>query len=892
MIIDGNSIISRGFYAMKNLKNSKGVYTGGIYGFFNIVFKLLDEEKPEYLAVAFDLHEPTFRHKKFADYKANRKPQPDELRSQIPILKQILSAMNIQTFELEGYEGDDLIGTIAKKAQDNNITPVIVSGDKDLLQLATDTLKVRIILTKSHKAETEDYYAVDVLNDEGVTPKEFIDVKALMGDSSDNIPGVSGIGKKIATRIIQQYHSLEEAIKNAENIKPKKASENLQKFEDIAILSKELATIDTDVPIKIDFEKTKLKNIMTKEAYDLFKELEFKKFLSRFSKKEDSLQLKLDFDALNTAPNNNNKYFKISNLDEAKKYIDSLNAKKDIAYVIFHESNSLIGISFCYENKVATWIEINSDIKAEELLKLLTPFFENKSNNKIAYNQKDNISFLRNYNINLDGVIFDVTIAGYILNPTRATYYYDDLANEFLDEKYISEEELLGKNKSKKSLLDIEDTKRTNFICAYSDVVYRAMPIMNKKLIDNEQKQLYYYIEHPLIEVLASMEKYGIKINETELIEYGKNLTENIDKLTKEIYSIAGEEFNINSPKQLGVILFEKLGFDSKKKTKTGYSTSAEVLEELSDKPIVKKVLDYRTLNKLKTTYVDGLLAVENKQTHRIYSTFNQTITATGRISSTEPNLQNIPIKLDLGRQLRKVFVTENNDFIFMDADYSQIELRVLAHLSDDETLINAFCENQDIHKLTASQVFKVPFDEVTPQQRSNAKAVNFGIIYGIGAFSLSKDLSITREEAERYIEGYFEKYPKVKIYLNKLVEDAKQKGYAQTLFNRRRIIPEINSTNFAQRSFGQRVAMNTPIQGTAADIIKIAMVKVHQKFKEQNLKSRLILQVHDELLVETKKEEIQIVKQILKYEMEHTVEFKVPMTVDIHEGNTWYETK
>lgn len=882
MIVDGNSIASRGYYAMRTLTNSKGVYTGGIYGFFNILFKLLDEEKPQYLAVTFDLHAPTFRHKKYAEYKANRKSQPEEFREQLPLLKQVLSAMNIQKFELEGYEGDDLVGTISKKAQDSGITPIIVSGDKDLLQLATDTVKVCI---KGNTSETENYFADDVLQKKGVTPKEFIDVKALMGDNSDNIPGVKGIGEKIATKIIQQYHSLEEAIKNVKDIKPKKASENLQKFTDIAILSKELVTIDVNVPINIDFEKAKLKNIFTKEAYNLFKELEFKTFLNKFDTKKDILQLTLDFDI-------KDKYFKISNLDEAKKYIDLLNDKKNVAYFIFHENNNLIGISFCYEDKVSTWIEVNDNIKAEQLLKLLTPFFESKSNNKISHNQKDNISFLRNYNINLDGVVFDTIIAGYILNPTRKTYYYDDLANEFLNENYISEEELLGKNKSKKSLLDIEENKRTNFICSHSNVIYRLMPIMNKKLIDNEQKQLYYYIEHPLIEVLASMEKYGIKINETELIEYGKNLTKNINELTKEIYSMAGEEFNINSTKQLGTILFEKLGLESEKKTKTGYSTSAEVLERLSDKPIVKKILYYRTLNKLKTTYVDGLLSVQNKQTHRIYSTFNQTITATGRISSTEPNLQNIPIKLNLGRELRKVFITESEDFIFVDADYSQIELRVLAHLSDDETLINAFYENQDIHKLTASQVFKVPFDEVTPQQRSNAKAVNFGIVYGIGSFSLSKDLSITKQEAEQYIESYFEKYPKVKTYLNKLVEDAKQKGYAETIFNRRRIIPEINSQNFVQRSSAERVAMNTPIQGTAADIIKIAMIKVYQRFKEENLKSRLILQVHDELLIEAKKEEVKIVKQILKYEMEHAVEFKVPMTVDIHEGNTWYETK
>lgn len=886
MVIDGNSIINRAFYGLPLLTNSDGIYTNAVYGFLNILFKLLEEEKPDYLGVTFDVPVSTFRHKKYSEYKANRKGMPNELKSQIPILKEVLTAMDIQQFELAGYEGDDVLGTIAKKAKQINIDPVIISGDRDLLQLATDNVKIRIPKTKLGKTEIEDYYASDVLAKYGVTPIEFIDVKALMGDSSDNVPGVPSIGEKTAIKIIQQYHSIESAIDEADNIKPKKASENLKEFKDIAMLSKELVTIDVDIPIEIDFEKTKLCNIMTKSAYDIFKKLEFKSLLEKFSNIHKTIK---PISNINITCN----YDKICDKQNSKKYIDKLIDYKNISYIIFHEKNKLIGISISYENNKATWLEVSDKLTEGELLNQLKPFFESENNEKIAHNEKDNISFLKNHNIDLKGVIFDTTIAGYILNPTRASYYYDDLAGEFLNETYSSEEELLGKGKSKKSLIDIDENEKITFTARYADIIRRAMINMNKKLIDNNQKELYYDIEHPLIKVLSSMEKYGIKINEKELIKYKEVLITQIDILTKEIYSIAGEEFNINSPKQLGVFLFEKLGLKSEKKTKTGYSTAAEVLEKLAyENPIVKKILEYRTLTKLKTTYADGLLAVMNKSTNKIFSTFNQTITATGRISSTEPNLQNIPIKLDLGRELRKIFIPESSDFIFLDADYSQIELRVLAHMSDDETLINAFCEEQDIHKLTASQVFKIPFDEVTPRQRNNAKAVNFGIVYGIGAFSLSQDLSITRKEAERYIDGYFEKYPKVKLYLDKLIDNAKTKGYAETIFNRRRIIPEINSKNFAQRSFGERVAMNMPIQGSAADIIKIAMVRVFKALKKENLQSRLILQIHDELLIETKKDEINKVKKILKYEMENAVKFSVPMNVDMHEGNNWFETK
>lgn len=893
MIVDGNSIINRAFYAVPILTNSEGIYTNAVYGFLNIVFKLIEEESPQYIAVTFDLPAPTFRHQKYADYKGNRKTMPEELKQQIPILKDLLDAMGIYRVEKESYEGDDLIGTLSKKAQQLNIIPVIVSGDRDLLQLATDTVKIRIPKTKGGKTEIEDYLDSDVISKYGVTPREFIDLKALMGDSSDNVPGVPAIGEKTASKIIHEYHCIESAIENADNIKPKRISENLKQFKDTAILSKELVTICTDVPIEIDFENMKLENIFNSRVYDIFKKLNFKTFLSRFEMKKQPTQLTFS-DTINTEIKSSKiQTNRISGIENIEDYISKLMDMKMVSYIIFVYKNNFAGISFCYDNDSAQMIEIDENVTSELLISYLKPFFESDSIEKIAHNEKENISLLKKYKIELKNVIFDVSIAGYILNPTRETYYYDDLAEEFLNESYQSEEEIFGKGKSKIGFFDISEAERQNYACQYANIVYRTKSIMEKKLNLNGQTELYYSIEHPLIRVLASMERYGIKVDQNKLIDYGESIKKSIDEITQQIYFEAGEEFNINSTKQLGVILFEKMGLKSGKKTKTGYSTAADVLEKLSyESDFVKRILRYRTLSKLKATYADGLLAVMDRDTHRIYSTFNQTITSTGRISSTEPNLQNIPIKLDLGRELRKVFIPENEDFIFVDADYSQIELRVLAHLSQDETLVNAFCENQDIHRLTASQVFKISFDDVTSKQRSNAKAVNFGIVYGIGAFSLSQDLDISVKEAERYIEGYFERYPKVKIYLNRLVQDAKHNGYAQTIFNRRRIIPDINSRNFQQRSFSERVAMNMPIQGTAADIIKIAMVRVYKRLKSENLKSRLILQVHDELLVEAKKDEVEQVKQILKSEMENAVQFSVPMSVDIHEGNTWFETK
>lgn len=887
MLVDGNSIINRAFYGVPLLSNSEGIYTNGVYGFLNILFKLLEEDQPDYIAVAFDLKAPTFRHEVFQEYKGNRKGMPEELKPQIPLLKDILDAMGIKRLEKEGYEADDILGTVAKRAEEQGMQPIIVSGDRDLLQLATEQIKIRIPKTKKGGTEIEDYYAKDLIEKIGVTPLEYIDVKALMGDSSDNIPGVPGIGEKTAIKIIQQYHNIENAIAHADEIKPSRASENLKTYQEQARQSKFLATICTQVPIEFDWEQFKLDSIMNLRVYEIFKQLEFKSFLDRFSMLQETNSVSMNTHLSEVL------YRAVDSKEAFEKVVEEIFEAGKFSFIIFSENHKPIGISFCYADTKGVWVGSSDEFSIEEIMALAKPLFESIETEKIAHHAKNAMHILKHFGITLRNLVFDTMIGGYVLNPTKETYEYDDLAQEFLGQTFPSEEEILGKGKSKKSIMNLEEKDRTSFTAGQAYIIYHAEKQIKQKLKENNQEQLYYEIEHPLIEVLFSMEEYGFKIDTQRLKEYVDELEEKIELLTKEIYEIAGEEFNINSPKQLGVILFEKLMLPMGKKTKTGYSTAAEVLEKLrAEHIIIEKILEYRQLVKLKTTYGDGLFAVVNQETQKIHSTFNQTITATGRISSTEPNLQNIPIKLEMGRKIRKVFIPSDEEYLLLDADYSQIELRVLAHIAKDETLIRAFRTGEDIHKLTASQVFKVPLDEVTPRQRSNAKAVNFGIVYGIGAFSLSQDLNISRKEAEAYIEGYFEKYPNVRKYMDETIKQARELGYVTTLFGRRRVIPDINSTNFARRSFGERVAMNTPIQGTAADIIKIAMIKVFNKLKEKNLKSRLILQVHDELLIEVHKDEIEEVKQILKYEMEHAVSLDVPLDVDMHLGKTWFDTK
>lgn len=873
MLLDGNSLMNRAFYAMPLLTNKDGEFTNGVYGFLNIFFKLLDEEKPDYCAVCFDVHQPTFRHLEYKDYKGTRKGMPVELIPQMDLVKKVLASMNIRTLEMGGFEADDLLGTIAKAADSKGIMPVIVSGDRDLLQLATDTIKIRIPKTKSGTTIVEDYNAKDVEAIYGVTPAEFIDVKALMGDTSDNVPGVPSIGEKTAVKIIQEYKSVENAIANADKIKPKKASENLVTYAEQAKQSKWLVTIKTDVPVEFCIEEAKVYDIFNENSYSIFKQYEFKSMLTRFNTQK-------------IQENHSHDYKLIKDCKEAKEILNSLNPFENCGYKLIYENDDIKGISITQDYNKAFVFRMSES----EVLSVFKDFFESQ-NSKIAHNGKGDIVLLKRKGIELNHIIFDTMIGGYIINSSMDNYEYNELAEDFLGESYPSVEEILGKGKSRKSFTDLNDEEFTELCGRMCDVSFRSYSVIDNKLKENGQWDLYYKIELPLIYVLANMELVGMGVNRQGLIDYGKSLDGKLDELTKDIYWLAGEEFNINSPKQLSYILFEKLGLKGGKKTKTGWSTSADILEKLKDKDeIVSKVLEYRSYSKLKSTYADGLLSVLHDD-DRIYSTFNQTITTTGRISSTEPNLQNIPVRIELGRQLRKVFIPKK-DFVYIDADYSQIELRVLAHLAGDENLINAFKENQDIHTITASQVFNVPFEEVTSLQRRNAKAVNFGIIYGIGAFSLSQDLNITKKEADAYIESYFAKYPKIKAFIDECVESARTTGYGVTIFNRRRYIPEINSSNFLQRSFGERVAMNMPVQGTAADIIKIAMVKVYNRMKKENLKSQLVLQVHDELLIEAYKDEVDRVSAILQEEMENAVTLFVPLVAEVHEGGNWYEVK
>ncbi len=880
MLIDGNSIVNRAFYGVPLLTNGEGRYTNGVYGFLNILFKLLDEEQPDYLAVAFDLHAPTFRHRTFDGYKGTRKGMPEELREQMPLLKEVLQAMHIPIFEQEGFEADDILGTLSALAEKNGIVPVVVSGDRDLLQLAGETLKVRIPKTKGGRTETEDYYAADVQAKYGVTPAEFIDMKALMGDASDNIPGVPGIGEKTAAKIITQYHDIETAIAHAAEIKPKKASENLAAYQEQARLSKFLATIVRDMPLEWDKETLKIGDMFNQTAYELVKRLEFKSMFSRF---EGSA----------SAPKQAEQTYRfVADREGAKEVLVALK-KGEVGYAFVYENEEGQGLALYQEQLGGVWMEASMAFLMQELLEIFQPFFADSAYRKIGHDVKKDIRFLRSYGYDGFTAEFDTAIGAYILNATGSSYEYDDIAAAFLNETYPSQEEVFGKGRTKKAFAALPEAERTAYGARQAEIFFRARKVMEERLAENEQKSLFYDMEMPLIYVLADMEKYGIKVDKAALLAYQKRLGESLDGMEEEIYALAGEKFNINSPKQLGVILFEKLGLKGGKKTKTGYSTAADVLEKLrTAHPIVERILHYRQLAKLKSTYADGLLAVMDAETEKIYSTFNQTITATGRISSTEPNLQNIPVRLELGRELRKIFIPESAEFCFLDADYSQIELRVLAHISGDESLIAAFKSNQDIHRMTASQVFHVPFDEVTPLQRSNAKAVNFGIIYGKGAFSLGQDLGISRKEAEEYINAYFARYPKIKTFMEDTIKNGTKNGYVSTLWNRRRNMPELQSSNFMQRAAGERAAMNMPIQGTAADIIKLAMIKVHRALQEGGYRSRLILQVHDELLIEAYKEEKDAVAKILKENMEHAADLLVPLDVDVHEGASWFEAK
>lgn len=889
VLVDGHSILNRAFFGIPDLTNSEGLHTNAVYGFLNILFKILDEEQPDYLTVAFDVHAPTFRHKMYDAYKGTRKPMAEELRQQVPLMKEMLIAMGVTIVEKEGYEADDLLGTIAKQSEAQGLEVSIVSGDRDLLQLASDHIKIRIPKTKRTGTEIEDYLAKDVVEKYQVTPLQFIDVKALMGDSADNIPGVPGIGEKTATALIVSYGSIENAHDHLEEIKPNRAKQNLSEHYDMAQMSKELATIEIHAPIEYSLEDAKLGNLFTEEAYLMCKRLEFKNMLSRF-----------DIDA---PKNLAEEHFTF--VTDKKQISDILKKAKKAGHIgccllpgegIITEQLSLFeqpkeqqvieGMSIAFSEEDIYYLSAGTEVSAEELLEEIREL----SGGQTKVSVMDLKETLKTLPLPENDRYFDASVAAYLLNPLKNDYPYEDLAKDYAGLMIPSKTDLLGKESPVKAK-QAKPEAFLKYICYMAYIPWKTRDRLLEELNNTGMQTLYDTIELPLVYTLSDMEKEGVHVDAEELKRYGEELAAQIAVLEKEIYEGAGETFNINSPKQLGHILFEKLEMPYGKKTKTGYSTAADVLEKLAvEYPLVSKILEYRQLAKLKSTYADGL-ANFIEEDGRIHTNFQQTVTATGRLSSTDPNLQNIPIRMELGRMIRKVFLPKDG-YVFVDADYSQIELRILAHMSGDEMLIQAYREAQDIHRMTASQVFHTPFEEVTDLQRRNAKAVNFGIVYGISSFGLSQDLSISKKEAQEYIERYFESYPKIKEFLDGCVKKAKKDGYSVTMFGRRRPLPEISSSNFMQRSFGERIAMNAPIQGTAADIIKIAMNRVHRRLIDEGLKSRLLLQVHDELLIEAAPDEVDEVKKILDEEMKGAADLSVELEIDTHTGKNWYEAK
>ena len=893
LLMDGHSIANRAFYGLPDLTNSAGEHTGAIFGFLNMMFKFIEVEKPDNFAVAFDVHAPTFRHKMFDAYKGTRKPMLPELKEQIPRIQEMLRAMGVPVVTLEGWEADDILGTLSRIGEERGFDVTIVSGDRDLLQLATEKVKISIPKTKKTGTEIEQYYAADVKALYGVTPKQFIDIKALMGDASDNIPGVEGIGEKTASNLIQQYGSIEECHAHVEELKPPRASKNLAAQWDIAVLSKELATINVQAPIELEEGSTKLDNIFTEEAYLLCKRYELKNLLPRFENSTTA-----------SVTDNTSETFKhISDFSEVEAFFEDLKkGGNDFVGVSIMATDKIKGIALSV-GESTVYVESGGLVTPENLAHKLMEisgkgvklcFWDLKKAMHLIYDLLSDEEKAGVYENGGKAVIFptacDVAVAAYLLNPTKSEYNAEDVASEMLGKIIPGVADLFGKKKLAAALEDDSLIDAVvKYACYNAYVAHDSFELIINKIKEEGMLDIYETIELPLIYTLFDMEIAGIAMDADALSEYGKKLSVRIKELEQSIYNEAGEEFNINSPKQLGVILFEKLGIKGGKKTKTGYSTAADVLESLAgENPIISDILEYRQLAKLKSTYADGLATCVDAD-GRVRSTFMQTVTATGRISSTEPNLQNIPIRMELGREIRKVFHPEDG-YVFLDADYSQIELRVLAHMSGDDNLINAFKAGQDIHRSTASLVFNTPFEEVTDLQRRRAKAVNFGIVYGISAFGLAKDIDVSRGEAQEYIDNYFVAYPKMHEFLENLKADGKEKGYVTTMFGRRRPIPELASSNFMTRQFGERVAMNSPIQGTAADIIKIAMVKVHDRLLSEHLKSKLLLQVHDELLVEALESEKTKVEALIQEEMENAANLAVKLEIDMNAGKNWAE--
>lgn len=861
LILDSNSLMNRAFYAVPPLTTSEGINTNAIYGFVNMLFKMKDEIKPDYIVAAFDKKGPTFRHKEYEEYKAGRKKMPPELAEQFPLIKELLGYLAINIYELEGFEADDIIGSLAKYSASKGIEVFIVTGDKDALQLASENINV--VITKKGVTEVAQYNEKQFIEEYGVTPTQFIDVKGLMGDKSDNIPGVPGVGEKTAFKLIQTYGSVEEVLNNIDEISGKKLKENLTTYSEQAIFSKKLATIMIDVPIEFDLD-----DIKSSEKLDIdnLKKLIFKLQMKSLLNKMPELAYKEekqeDYD-IN----------EVSTVDEIKDIFNKISEKAYIHYKAENETSfAKSKLTEMYiSNGNSAWI-INFDninVEYSEIVNALKELMESEKIEKVIHNAKHLITILKKNNILINSFIFDTEIAAYIIDSSKGKYPLVTLVNDYL-------------------ALDIRDNENA----ILSIKMKELYDCLFNKVIECDMEYLYYNVEHPLINVLSSMESEGFTVNEEILNELAVKFREEIERTQREVYELAEEEFNISSPKQLGKILFEKLDLPVIKKTKTGYSTNAEVLEKLMDKhDIIPKIVYYRQITKLNSTYVEGLKNVIESD-KAIHSCFNQTVTTTGRLSSTDPNLQNIPVKYEMGREIRKVFIPHEQDDILLSCDYSQIELRVLAHMSSDENMIDAFKHHSDIHTKTASEVFNVPIEEVTPLMRSRAKAVNFGIVYGISDFSLSQDIGTTRKEASEYMSIYFDRYPRIKAYLDEVIVEAKNTGSVTTMINRKRFIPEIKSSNKIVKALGERLAMNAPIQGSAADIIKLAMVNVYNRLNKEQLKSTLILQVHDELILNVKKDELEIVKKLVKEEMENAYELKVPLDVDLNIGSNWYEAK
>lgn len=864
LILDSNSLLNRAFFAIPPLTTSEGVNTNAVYGFANMLFKLKEELKPDYIVAAFDKKGPTFRHKEFDEYKAGRKKMAPELAEQFPLVKEILSLLSITIHEIDGFEADDIIGSLAKYAEKNEIEVFIVTGDKDALQLASENINV--VITKKGVSETANYDYKTFVEEFGVTPTQFIDVKGLMGDKSDNIPGVPGVGEKTAFKLIQTYGSIEEVLKNIDNISGKKLKENLETYAEQAIFSKKLATIMTEVPIDFDLDEIKSQDAYNREKLTklLFK-LQLKTLINKLPESKDiKEEVAIDVKEVNT-------------LSQLNNVIDNLNERSYITYEVSNASKySEINLEnmMIYDGNITCSINMKEIIEENEAGSMLALkyFMENEKFFKVINDGKNLVTVLNKMGISIKGFDFDTAIAAYLIDSARSDYPITTLVNEHLGEE-ITGEGIALKGKIVIKMKDLYE-------------------VLKNKIKSGDMDELYYTIEHPLIFVLSSMETLGFNINKEKLDQLSVTFKEEITRTEKEIFALAEEEFNISSPKQLAKILFEKLDLPVIKKTKTGFSTNAEVLEKLQDKhEIIPKITYYRTITKLNSTYVEGLKNVIDKD-GCIHSSFNQTVTTTGRLSSTEPNLQNIPIRQEMGREIRKIFIPKEKGDTLLSCDYSQIELRVLAHMANDENMIEAFKQHSDIHTKTASEVFRVPLGEVTSLMRSRAKAVNFGIVYGISDFSLSQDLKITKKEASEYMEIYFERYPKIKGFLDTVMEEAKDLGYVLTLLNRRRFIPEIKSSNRIVKALGERLAMNAPIQGSAADIIKLAMVNVYNTLNKRKLKSTIILQVHDELILNVKSEELEEVKKIVKEEMEAVLNLSVPLEVDMNLGSTWYEAK